>query len=703
MAHITEEMQEQSYGRNVVKRLVRYIKPYWYMMVLCLLFVLIITGIELYRPIIIGDAIDLYINGFKKPYAITNLSSDNSIQFEGMYITQDYNDNDNEALVFLKIVMYKDSYYLFSGLYKEELSLIMELEALPDNSIDSYIVLDNKDNITLDVNAENTRGYTLKGSRLESSKLKILRNNDYQGLKKLAFYYLVLLIGGFIFNFLQTWILQLTGQRIIYNLRQEIFGHIHKLSFSYFDKNPVGRIVTRVTNDVEAINEMYSSILVRLFKNVIKIIGLAVVMLLINIRLSLYSFILLPLIIGLTMLFKYLARKNYRIIRTKITAINTFLSENISGIKVIQIFSKEKAKNAEFEHKSKDLFRSSFREMMIFAIFRPLIYFLSIVATAIILKEGGSSVITSTLSIGTLYIFIQYIGSFFEPIQELAEQLGTLQSALASAEKVFTILDEEPLIKNAESTISLPDIRIEPAKIEFKNVWFAYNNEDWILKDISFIIHPGEKVAFVGATGAGKTSILSLIGRYYDIQKGEILINGINIKDLDTNELRRAIGQVQQDVFMFTGDIAGNIRLKNLEISDEDIKQAAGIVNAAKFIEKLPNQYLEPVTERGSTLSAGQRQLLSFARTLAFNPGILVMDEATANIDTETEELIQNALSILMEGRTTIMVAHRLSTIQHADMIMVMHKGRIREFGTHQELLRQSGLYKKLYELQLHA
>lgn len=323
---------------------------------------------------------------------------------------------------------------------------------------------------------------------------------------------------------------------------------------------------------------------------------------------------------------------------------------------------------------------------------------LSIVALVIIIWFGGKFVLSGAITMGTLFIFIQYIGSFFEPIQEMAEQFSTLQSAMASAEKIFTILDEKPQIVNKQNPVVADEIK---GKIEFKNVWFAYENEDWILKDISFTINPGEKVAFVGATGAGKSSILNLIGRYYDIQKGEILIDGVNIKDLSTDQLRGAIGQVQQDVFIFTGDIKSNIRLRDDNITYEQIRKSAEYVNAAYFIENLPNSYDEKVTERGSTLSAGQRQLLSFARTLAFNPKILVMDEATANIDTETEQLIQEALEKLMTNRTTIMVAHRLLTIQHADNIIVMHKGKIRESGTHQQLLNKNGIYKKLYELQL--
>ena len=334
---------------------------------------------------------------------------------------------------------------------------------------------------------------------------------------------------------------------------------------------------------------------------------------------------------------------------------------------------------------------------MTFAIFRPSIYFVSVIAMIIVIGTGSKSVLNGTLSMGTLFIFITYISSFFEPIQELSEQLGTLQSSVASAEKIFSVLDEKPDITTPAHPV---DVQIL-GEIEFRHVWFAYEEENYILKDVSFVIHPGEKVAFVGATGAGKSTILNLIGRYFDIQKGQILIDGVDIKDIDLDVLRGAIGQVQQDVFIFTGDIKSNISMHNEAISMEEIKRAAHISGADSFIEKLPHGYDEPVTERGSTLSAGQRQLLSFARTLAYNPTILVLDEATANIDTETESLITQALARLMQGRTTIMVAHRLSTIQHADKIIVMHYGQIKESGTHQELLAHNGLYKNLYELQL--
>lgn len=656
-----------------MKRLLTYLKPHRAAMLLVTLLVLALTALELYKPIVIGDAIDDYIEGYDAPYEQTKAGEPGAVSFQGESFRRVTEEQMSETGRYARILLYNDCYYMITGLE------VQKWQALSD--------------LTGDLLREQVEGLT----PLTQKELALLREQDFAGICRAAVIYLGVMLAIFVCNAAQTWILQKTGQDIIYRMREQVFAHVQTLSVEFFNKTPVGKLVTRVANDTEAVNELFTTVLVKLFRNSIKIIGYGVVMFSIQVRLTVYAFLMLPVVAVLTFVFRHLSRKAYRITRNRLTEINTFLSENLSGMKLIQIFAREKEKYGEFEKKSYAFFRAGFREVMIFAIFRPLIYLLSVVALAVIIGGGSVQVLSSTITMGTLYIFINYISSFFDPIQELAEQFGTLQSSLASAEKVFQILDEKPGITNPKHPVAVDII----GKIEFRHVWFAYEGEDYILKDVSFVIQPGEKAAFVGATGAGKTSVLNLIGRYYDIQKGEILIDGVNIRQLDITQLRRAIGQVQQDVFLFTGDIKGNISLRNPDMTLEEIQAAAEYVNADAFIRRLPGGYDEPVTERGSTLSAGQRQLLSFARTLAYDPKILVLDEATANIDTETESLITQALEKLMAGRTTIMVAHRLSTIQHADKIMVMHKGCIVESGNHQELLRQDGMYRRLYELQL--
>ncbi len=533
----------------------------------------------------------------------------------------------------------------------------------------------------------------LVGNAMDS----ITAGSTFSVIVRYSALYMGILVLGTCCNAIELWMLQKLGQDIILEIRQQLFRHIHSLSLRFFDITPVGRVVTRVTNDVETLNELFSTILVTMVKNAVLILGYAGVMLYLNWKLALVSFILLPLVVYLTRLFTKLYRTTHRITRTKVSAMNTYLSENLSAMKLIQVFHREREKQREFRQRSGDLFQSNFREIVVYGTFRPIIYFISILALASVLGFGGKQVMDGALSIGTLYIFTSYVKSFFEPIQSLSDQFGTLQSAMAAGEKIFTLMDEEPMICQPEPPKSLPAVK---GRIEFQHVWFSYDGEEWVLRDVSFVIEPGQTAAFVGATGAGKSSILNLIGRYYDIQKGKITLDGVDIRELDLKELRRAIGQVQQDVFLFTGDIQSNIRLREQEITDGQVHQAAQFVGADTFIDRLEHGYETAVTERGSTLSAGQRQLLSFARTLAFDPDVLVMDEATANIDTETESLIQEAMAKMMQGRTTIVVAHRLSTIQHADQIMVMHHGQLREQGTHQELLAQNGIYKKLYDLQ---
>lgn len=525
----------------------------------------------------------------------------------------------------------------------------------------------------------------------------ITQQSNVQGVIKISLVYLSTVVVVFVLGYAQAMILARAGQKIIYNIRMEVFTHLNDLSISFFNNNPIGRLVTRVTNDTEALNEMYTSVIVNILKSAFVLIGVVVTMFNYNVKLSLMTFTVIPFIAVFTFVFESTSKKIYREIRSKISALNAFISEHVSGMKIVQIFAVENEIFDKFKSENEKLKKENIKQLFAFSIYNPTNYLMNITAVSILLWFGGKMVMEGTVSIGTIVVFQRYISKFFEPIQELAEQLNIVQSAMAASERIFGLMDEVPEIKDSENAIEVDGFK---GSIEFRNVWFAYKEDEWILKNVSFKVNPGESVAFVGATGAGKTTIQNLICRYYDIQKGEILIDGINIKDIKVSSLRKNIGQMLQDVFLFSGDIKSNIRLQNDNITDEEIIEASKYVNAHNFISKLPGQYHEHVIENGAAFSAGQRQLISFARTLAFKPDILILDEATANIDTETEVLIQDALKKLMKGRTTLIVAHRLSTVQNSSKIIVMHKGEIREEGTHQELLSNKGIYYKLYKLQ---
>ena len=522
-------------------------------------------------------------------------------------------------------------------------------------------------------------------------------NQDISGVVRIAFIYFGTVLATFVLTYVEAMILQYSGQKIIYSIRVEMFEKLQSLSIDFFNKNPIGKLVTRITNDTETLNELYTSVIVNSLKSIFILIGIVIAMVVYNFRLSLITFTVIPFIILFTMLFRKRSRKIYREIRKRVAGINAFISEHISGMKIVQIFAVEKETFDKFNDANTKLKKAYMDELHLFSIYRPSMYLLNIVAFALLIAFGGKMVLEGTITIGTIVIFQRYISKFFEPIQELAEQFNVLQSSMAASERIFNLLDDDSHIENNGEIKELKEIK---GRIEFKNVWFRYKDDEWVLKDVSFCVEPGQTVAFVGATGAGKTTIQNLISRYYEIQEGEILLDGVNIKDIELKELRRKIGQMQQDVFLFTGDIKSNIRLGEESITDEQIIEASKYVNADKFICKLENKYDQKVYERGATFSAGQRQLISFARTLAFNPDILILDEATANIDTETEVLIQDAMEKLMEKRTTLVVAHRLSTIQNADKIIVLHKGKIKEMGNHQELLANRGIYYNLYKIQ---
>lgn len=545
---------------------------------------------------------------------------------------------------------------------------------------------------------------------IDSYLIKGLNSPEAQaGLLQIAGIYAIILIVTFAVSYGQVQLLQYTGQRIIYNIRQQVFSHLQTLDLKFFDSQPAGRIVTRVTNDTETLNELYTSVLVNLFRDVFVLVGAAIIMLVTNWKFGLVALALVPLIALLSNIFMSRARAAWRDVRTRLARINAFLAEHINGMKVVQLFVREQKTYQEFKEEHDYYFKASWAQLMVWATFRPLLDISVNVAICLVLWYGGGQALLGieaaqsgnplegAVTLGSVYLFVSLVRQFFEPLMQLAEKFNIMQSAMASSERLFTLLDTKPTIVNQSEPTHLTQVK---GAVAFQDVSFAYNGEEWVLRNLSFEAKPGQTIAFVGHTGAGKSSIINLLTRFYDVQKGEVLIDSVNVQAMDQQALRRSVGLVAQDVFLFTGDIRSNIRLGNPAITDAQIEAAAKAVGAHEFIQALPNGYAEPVVERGATLSAGQRQLISFARALAFDPPILILDEATANIDSETEAQIQEALKTLTAGRTTFIVAHRLSTIQHADQIILLHKGQIRERGTHAELLAKEGLYHKLWRLQ---
>ena len=522
---------------------------------------------------------------------------------------------------------------------------------------------------------------------------------DMQTFKTILLFFLGLIIVTSALEYFSAIMLQKIGQGIIYNVRGDVFNAVEHYSTSMLKEIPAGKLATRVTTDVNTLSEMYTSVVTNLLKNVLTIVGVLVFMLIMNWRLALYTMVCIPIVFVLSLLFRNFSRKIYRQVRSGVSEINSFVNENVSGMKITQSFNQEERQMKQFEEKNAFLKKVHLKLIYGFALYRPSIYVITMLTTCLIIWIGGLDVISFTggFTVGALFTFIQLANKIFGPLQELAEQYNILQSAFASSERIFEAMSKKSEIEEVSHPVVLDDIKGE---IEFRNVWFKYPTSDWILQDVSFHIKPKETVAFVGATGSGKTTILALITRNYDIQKGEILIDGIDIRQIELDSLRRSIGQMMQDVFLFSGTVKSNISLRDDAIGDEKIKEASVYVNADQFIKKLPNKYDEEVREHGNNFSSGQRQLLSFARTIAHDPKILILDEATANIDTETELLIQNSLEKMMSVGTMLIVAHRLSTIQHADKIMVISKGKLIEQGNHQELLKQKGHYYKLYQLQ---
>lgn len=525
---------------------------------------------------------------------------------------------------------------------------------------------------------------------------------DYNGLQLIVILFGAMLLGQFSIRLLQMYLMEWIGQQIMFRLRIQIFSHIQKLPLTFFDKNPVGRLVTRVTTDVDTLNELFAGGFVAIFGDIFTLSGIVIVLLKMNWRLALAIFSVLPFLAYTTFFVRTRMRNNFRQIRIRIAKINAFLQENITGMSIVQLFNREKKHFQKFDELNKSHLDAYLQTIFYFSLFFPLMQLLLSSAIGLIIWYGGGQIIDKTLTFGVLVAFIQYAQQFFRPLSDLAEKYNMMQAAMASSERIFTLLDEKITIKSPENPKTIKPIK---GNIHFKNVWFSYigtndNDRNYVLKNISFDVQPGEKIAIVGATGAGKTTIINLLSRFYEVTKGEILLDGINIKELELTHLRENIGIVLQDIFIFAGTIGDNIRLGNRTISQQLIEQAAKDTHIHSYISSLPDRYNHSVTERGSTLSVGQKQLLSFARALAFDPAILVLDEATSSVDSETELLIQDALRRLLKNRTSIIIAHRLSTIQNADRIIVLHKGEIRETGTHNELFEKDGIYKRLYELQ---
>lgn len=652
---------DKSFDIQIVKRLFKYLKPQLPLFMLCIVLIVFITAADLSTPYFIKIAIDDSIVAYNTPMVVT-----------------DKKVND-------KSIFYKENYYTrqtkVDGQYNNYKTLL--------KNEGNYYLVDGK-------RSENYNQFQ-KDDLLSEKEYQIFRQQDKRNLLFLSGILIAILIMKLVFSFLNMYALSYGSQKIIYSMREDLFSHLQRLPLEFFDRNPTGRLVTRVTNDMKRISELFTNVLVTSLKDLFLIVGTVIVMLSMNFRLAVVSLLTVPIVILISYLFRVKARKIQRKVKKRLAVINATLAENISGMKIIQMFNKENVMFEKFRKINEKYLQSSIRETKLFAIFKPSMNVMYSLSVALIIYYGGGLAIKEAIEIGVIVAFIQYINQFFRPIFDLAEKFNIFQSAMASSERVFLLFDET----NGLSEIKEPkefDESFE-GRIKFDNVSFAYD-EEYVLKNINFEAKKGQTVALVGATGSGKTTITRLINRFYDIDKGKITIDDIDIRNLRKTDLRRKIGMVLQDVFLFAEDIETNIRLNDKSISKEKIRQVSEYVNSSEFIEKLPDKYESKVTEGGSTLSTGQRQLISFARALAFDPKVLILDEATSNIDTHTEILIQDAIEKLIKDRTTIIVAHRLSTIQNADKIIVLHDGKIVESGTHENLISQEGMYYDLYKLQ---
>lgn len=690
------------YDHKIIGRLFHFAKPYTAWLLLALILAALMSGSQILLPYLTKVGIDSYILMKGKLVDLSSLEGINHAELMTKYQDRLVQLSGPRFVIQEGVLDPQDrKLFIESGALIDGDYYLLDLSRYQPDDSQTVSTLLTDGTIRAEA-ARNPNQYILETSdyyALEKSQKQLLRKPDRKGIRNIALLFLVVLVSSLGVMFFQVYVMAWVGQKIMFDIRTKLFDHIQRLPLQYFNNQPTGRLVTRVSNDVNVLNEVFTSILVEMVKNLLMIVGITVVMLKLAPRLALVTFCILPPMILITWYFKRRMRDAYREVRQKIALINATLAEHLNGIKVIQAFGRERLHYKKFKSINRQAYKANMTQLFTQASFSPFIVFLENLGIALILFYGGGQTFRNAISLGTLVAFLSYLNMFFGPVRDIAEKFNILQSAMASSERIFQLLDTD--IEDAEDNGNalITDSELT-GQIEFKNVWFAYESDDWVLKDVSFTVNAGETVAFVGATGSGKTTIINLLTRFFMIQKGEIQVDGKNLHDYDRRFIRKNMAMVLQDVFLFSGDIYRNIRLNNAEITDEQIHKVSRYVHADTFIERLSDQYSHTVKEGGSTLSQGQRQLLAFARALAMDPSLLILDEATANIDSETEKWIQKGLDKLLDDRTALVVAHRLSTIQKADKIIVLHRGQIKEIGNHQELLSRRGIYYKLYQLQ---